>query len=100
MEFKFKLKKWLQEFDFHKLSWLDGSLTKLVRVHKLREGEALVVTSMGWHRLRLVVRMGNRGAMIIPETHGTPLETLAKWVSESLRDGVVVLKDYQALKAA
>jgi len=100
MGMQLKLKHWTQDYDFRELSWLDGSLTKLVRKHKLAEGEAVVVTSKGWHRLRLIARIGNRAVMIIPDSHNAPLEVLSEWVAQSLRDGIVMLKDYQALKAA
>lgn len=90
-----KLVRWKSDFDFRKLSHLSGSLTKYAASWKLKEGEAVVVTSMGWHRLRLVARMGGRAVMIIPETKGTVLEQLVEWVSVSLRDGVVMLNEYR-----
>jgi hypothetical protein len=85
---RFKLVRWLPSFDFRKLSHLDGSLTQLVKGHKLKNGEAIVVTSMGWHRLRLIARLNDRAVMIIPETKGSVLETLVEWATLSLRDGV------------
>jgi hypothetical protein len=103
----FKLVGWLQSVDFRKLSHLDSSLTQLVKGHKLNNGEALVVTSKGWHRLRLIVRLGDRAAMVIPDTTDhrlggryATLDQLAQWVKMSLRDGVVMLDAYRALKAA
>jgi len=95
-----KLKRWVQDYDFRTLSHLDDSLTNLVRGFKLAENEALVLTSKGWHRLRIIARLGNKAVMITPETHGSTLDELASWVTKALRDGVVMLKDYQALKAA
>jgi hypothetical protein len=97
---RLKLVRWKSNFDFRKLSHLSGSLTKYAASWKLKEGEATVVTSMGWHRLRLVARMGGRAVMIIPETKGTVLEQLVEWVAQSLRDGVVMLNEYRAYKKA
>lgn len=94
---KFNLKRWVQDYDFHKLSHLNGTLTNLARAYHLKEGEALVVTSRGWHRLRLIVVLGQRACMIIPETHSTVLDTLAEWVKLSLRDGVIMLNEYRSL---
>lgn len=97
---KLKLKKWVSDYNFNTLSWTNGSLTRLVRQHKLGEGEAIVLTSLGWHRLRLVARMGNRAVMVIPETQRTPMHTLVRWASEALRDGVVMLDEWRALQQA
>jgi len=97
---RFKLVRWLPSFDFRKLSHLDGSLTQLVKGHKLNNGEAIVVTSKGWHRLRLIARLNDRAVMIIPETKGSALETLVEWATLSLRDGVTLLSEYREFKAA
>lgn len=95
---RLKLKRWVSNTNFNSLSWTDGSLTKLVRQHKLKEGEAIVLTSLGWHRLRLVARLGNRAVMLIPETSKTPMQTLVRWAGEALRDGVVMLDEWKALQ--
>ena len=41
---KLRLVRWLPQYNFHKLSHLDGSLTALVKGHKLAENEAIVLT--------------------------------------------------------
>lgn len=94
---KLKLVRWIPQYDFRKLSHLDGSLTALVRGYKLHNGEAIVVTSMGWHRLRIIARMADRAVMIIPDTTKSTLMQLAEWVQLSLRDGIVMLKDFRAM---
>lgn len=90
-----KLIRWKPDFDFRKLSHLSGSLTKYASQWKLKNNEAVVVTSMGWHRLRLIARMGGRAVMIIPETKGSTLDQLAEWAAASLRDGVIMLNEYR-----
>lgn len=90
-----KLIRWKPDFDFRKLSHLSGSLTKYASQWKLKNNEAVVVTSMGWHRLRLIARLGGRAVMIIPETKGSTLDQLAEWVAQSLRDGVIMLNEYR-----
>lgn len=97
---KLKIVRWIQEFDFRKLSHLDGSLTKLCAKYKLRDNESVVVTSMGWHRLRLIARIAGRSVMLIPETHETPLQQLAEWVAQSMRDGIVMLSEFKSYQTA
>jgi len=95
-----KFKRWVSSFDFRSLSHLDGTLPRLVKRWGLRENDAVVVTSMGWHRLRIIAVMGQHAVMIVPDTPaGRPdvLEMLAKWAAESLRDGVVCLSEYKQL---
>jgi hypothetical protein len=90
-----KMVRWIPDFDFRRLSHLDGSLTNLVKGYKLKNNDAIVVTSKGWHRLRLIARMSDRAVMIIPETKDAVLDTLAEWVQLSLRDGVAMLSEYR-----
>jgi len=90
--------RWLSNFNFRELSHIDGSLTKLVKKHCLKNNDAIVVTSLGWHRLRIIARMGDRAVMIVPETHDTVLKTLIEWACASLRDGVVVLSEWRKLQ--
>lgn len=101
MQMQLRFRRWLSTFDFRELSHLDGSLTKLVRKYALHENDAMVVTSIGWHRLRIIAVMGQKPVMIIPETGDeAPLETLTRWVAESLRDGVVCLDAYKKVNEA
>jgi hypothetical protein len=101
---RLKIVRWLSEHDFRTLSYLDGSLTKICAKYKLKNGEAVVLTSRGWHRLRLVARMGDRSVMVIPESgtrkKQTPLEELARWVAHSMRDGTVMLNEFKAYQVA
>lgn len=97
---KLKIVRWIQEYDFRSLSHLDGSLTKLCAKYKLKDNDAVVFTSMGWHRLRLVARISGRSVMIIPETHETPLQQLAEWVAQSMRDGIVMLGEFKSYQIA
>lgn len=94
---RLKLVRWIPQYDFRKLSHLDGSLSALVRGYKLKNDEAIVVTSMGWHRLRIIARLADKAVMIIPETQKTTLMQLAEWVQLALRDGIVMLKDFRAM---
>jgi hypothetical protein len=77
--------RWLPAQDFRKLSHLTGELKELVKKYRLKNGEAIVVTSMGWHRLCLIARLGDRAVKITPDTTNAPLMTLVTWVQESLR---------------
>lgn len=95
-----KMVRWIPDFDFRTLSHLDGSLSSLVKGYKLKNNDAIVVTSKGWHRLRLIARMGDRAVMVIPETKDTVLDTLAQWVKVSLRDGVTMLTEYRQISKA
>lgn len=97
-----KVKRWEMNINFGKLSHLNGALRRLVRQWKLRNGEAVVITSLGQHRLRLIARLGDRAVMFIPDTPtGTaPLEVLMQWVAINVRDGVVALNEWRALQAA
>lgn len=93
-----KLTQWISEHDFRKLSYLDGSLTKIARKYKLKNNEAAVFTSKGWHRLRLIARLHDKAVMIIPETSKSTLDQLAEWVTLSFRHKIVVLQEYRALQ--
>lgn len=92
-----KVTTWLPGTNFCTLSHLNGSLTTLVKKHRLKNNEAIVVTSKGWHRLRLIARIGDRACMLMPESTNTPLVTLVDWVQKSLQGNITSLNDWQAL---
>lgn len=90
----------IPDYDLRRVSWLDGTLTNLVKGYRLREGEALVLTGRKHDRLRIVVRLGGRAVLLIPETHRTTLETLATWVATTFRGGTATLAEYSEQRDA
>lgn len=95
-----KVKRWEPNMNFNKLSHLSGALRQLIKEWKLKNGEAVVVTNMGWTRLRLIARLGDRAVMLLPDTPRgvAPLEVLMQWVALNVRDGVVALNEWRALQ--
>lgn len=95
--------RWKQGVNFTTLSCMNGTVAKLAAAWKLRNGQAVVVTSKGWHRLRLIARLGDRAVMLIPDTPAastSALETLARWAAQSLRDGVTFMNAWKEWKEA
>ena len=78
--------KWVSNFDLRTLTHCDGSLETLARQYKIHEGQGLVCTSRGWHRLRILARVHGRAVVIIPNCHETPLVDLVSWAAK-LRGG-------------